>query len=49
MAKGFKATDAGRGPRRGEQGKSRHPGYSGGQVRKSGVARRQMKAVKYGL
>lgn len=35
MARGFKSTNAGRGPRKGEQGKGRHPGYSGGKVKKA--------------
>lgn len=44
MAKGFKTTNAGRGPRKGEQGKSRDPGYSGGK-RKEAVGTRQAKVA----
>lgn len=42
MAKGFKTTKAGRGPRKGEQGKPRDSGYSGGK-RKKAVGVRQVK------
>lgn len=44
MAKGFKATSKGRGPRLGEQGKGRHPGYSGGGRRKA-IGTKQVKTA----
>lgn len=45
MAKGFKAgKHADRGSRRGEQGKGRHPGYSGG-ARKKAIGVKQVKTA----
>lgn len=49
MVKGFKTRPAEKQKRSGEQGKGRHPGYSGGRKVKSGTARRQAKARAYGL
>ena len=42
--RGFKATDANRGPRKGEQGKPRHPGYSGGKRKHSVGVKNQKRA-----
>lgn len=42
MAKGFKSTNAGRGKRKGGQGKARHPGYSGGE-RRTAIGVKQVK------
>lgn len=45
MAKGFKASKyADRGKRLGEQGKGRHPGYSGGARRKA-IGNKQVKTA----
>lgn len=49
MVKGFKTRPAEKQKRSGEQGKGRHPGYSGGRKVESGTMRRQKRAVKFGL